>query len=150
MSEYIILQVFLFPVGEVLGLFQKELAIGIDEELGGGAFATEDAVALAEDLILEVETRSGLTDIGGMDDGHVVHAQGGQMAHMDIINGGGYVGGQHDFVAYTGIVTPEGLASVLEVLDIVAMPYTQHGVHLAELNTNLAYICQFLFHSVFG
>jgi len=40
MSEYIILHVLLFPVGEVLGLFQKELAIGIDEELGGGAFAT--------------------------------------------------------------------------------------------------------------
>ena len=60
MSEYIILHVLLFPVGEVLGLFQKELAIGIDEELGGGAFATEDAVAAPpafQRTVLEVERK---------------------------------------------------------------------------------------------
>ena len=103
-----------------------------------------------EDLILEVETRTGLTDIGGMDNGYVVHTQGGQMTDMDIIDGGGDIGGQHDLVAYARIVTAKGLASVLEILDIVAMPYTQHGIHLAELNTYLGYICQFFLHSVFG
>lgn len=130
-------EVFLFPVGEVLGFFQEKLALRVYEQLDGGTLATEDTVALTENLVFEVEPRSWLAYIGGMYHGHIIHAKGSEMTDMDIINGGGDIGLKHYLIAYAGVMTAEGLAPVLEVLDVITVPYTQHGIHLTELDTYL-------------
>ena len=130
-------EVFLFPVGEVLGFFQEELALGIYEELGGGAFAAENTVFLTENLVFEVESCARFTYVCGMYHGHIIHAKGSEMTDMDIINGCGDIGLKHYLIAYAGVMTAEGLAPVLEVLDVITVPHTQHGIHLAELDTYL-------------
>lgn len=60
------------------------------------------------------------------------------MTDMHIIDRSRDIGSEHYLVSYAGIMTTKRLTSVLEVLDIVAMPYTQHSIHLAELNANLS------------
>ena len=130
-------EVFLFPVGEVLGFFQEELTLRVYEQLDGGTLATEDTVALTENLVFEVEPGTWLAYIGGMYHGHIIHAKGSEMTDMDIINGGGDIGLKHYLIAYAGVMTAEGLAPVLEVLDVITVPYTQHGIHLTELDTYL-------------
>lgn len=130
-------EVFLFPVGEVLGFFQEELALWVYEELGGGAFATENVVTLAENLVFEVEPCTWLTYISSMYYGYIVHAEGGQMADVYIVNGGRDIGLKHHLIAYAGVMTAERLAPVLEVLDVITVPYTKHGIHLTELDTYL-------------
>ena len=116
-------EVFLFPVGEVLGFFQEELALGVYKELGGGAFATENAVTLAENLVFEVKPGAGFTYVCGMYNGNVIHTEGSEMTDVYIVNGGRDVGLKHHLIAYAGVMTAEGLAPVLEVFDIIAVPY---------------------------
>ena len=106
--------------------------------MGGAACATEGAIALAAYLVLEVEPGTALGYVSRGDDGDVIETEWGEALHLDVVDGGGGAALQHGLIVDARIVAIEGLTTVLEILDIVAVPYTEHGIYLREFNPYLA------------
>lgn len=140
--------VLAFPIEVVLGLFEHELLILVDEQLDGSGAHAEGIVRLASDLVAVVESRTDMVDVPRTDHGHIVQAQRTIVLDVDIDDWGIETTGRDVGITDAREVTTEGLAPILKVLDIRTMPGSLHHVDLAEADRHLADVFEldFLLH----
>lgn len=94
-------------------------------------------------VVFIVEACTALGNEGGVDNGYIAHLQRCVVPGVDIVDRGIDTSLLHDFVSHTRIMAPEGFATVLEIDDVIAMPYYAHGIYLAEFYRNTANVCNF-------